>query len=274
MGLSTKPLIIGQSSTETDESPKVFSVRLSTGMFAAASSRGTKYKNVNEDRLVILPQLPLFAVIDGMGGPGDGAKAADILTEELMTIQHPSLNSLMSIQEQVTSRIKQECMTSNSGVCYLICWMENSLLHIYYLGDVKLTLFDNTQNIKWESRDHSLINSWIDSGYLSPEKALHHPQRHIITKALTGNDTPEPDSHHISFETGDRMIAATDGLSDNFTMDEIAEMTKNHSPQESTNMLMQKTITKMQQSHREPWDGILLPKPDNISILIGDLTVQ
>ncbi len=271
MGFSTKPLIIGQPSTERHESPTPFSVKLPNGMFAAASSRGTGYKSVNEDRLVILPQFPLFSVIGGMGGPGDGAKAAEILAEELIAIQPPFLSSFSNIQNRVTDRIQKECITPNSGACYLICWVEKSLLHICYLGDVKLILLDKTQGIKWESRDHSLINSWIDTGYLSPEEALHHPQRHIITKALTGNDTPEPDSHQISFDTGDRMIAATDGLWDNFTIDEILEMTKSSSPQGSTSLLMEKTITKMQQSHTTNWDGILLPKPDNISILIGDL---
>ena len=44
------------------------------------------------------------------------------------------------------------------------------------------------------------------------------------------------------------------------------------SPEESVRLLMKKACLKM--NHTDQWEGSLLPKPDNISILIGDLTIH
>ncbi|MBF0279213.1 MAG: serine/threonine-protein phosphatase [SAR324 cluster bacterium] len=273
-GPSTRTYVIGHSSDENDSLEDPFLIDLPHGQFAINSKRGIGYKKVNEDRVIVLPQFQFFSVIDGMGGPGDGEKASEILTDELSRMPSPNLAEIMHVEERVAARIQSECHTPESGVCFVMFWVKNSTLNICHVGDVKLALLDKDQKIKLETRDHTMLNAWIDQGYLSPEEALFHPQRHIITKALTGNEIPKPEMQQIALNYGDRLIVATDGLWDNFTIAEIIDMLSGSSPQEDTKMLMEKSLEKMQRPRSDNWEGSLLPKPDNISILIGDLTIR
>ena len=55
----------------------------------------------------------------------------------------------------------------------------------------------------------------IDEGELSPESALHHPLRNVLTQVL---GTPEPlgkaDISIIDIANGDRFLLTSDGLHD------------------------------------------------------------
>ncbi len=269
--LEITPIIIGHASTERSALEESYIMQLSQGLFAFTSFRGVGYKHLNEDRIIILPQIPLFCVIDGLGGPGDGARAAEIFTEELSKLRDPNSESLSEVQKQVSIRIEDECRTPNSGVCFALFWIAETTLKVYHLGDVKFALLNHENQIKWESRDHTLLNAWVDQGFLSAEETTNHPKRHIVTKALTGYETPNPEIQQISFVPGDRVIVASDGLWDNFMIDEITVMLADSNPQAQVRQLMRKAVRKMQQNHSAKWEGLLVPKPDNISILIGSL---
>lgn len=266
-----EPFIISNSQSRDNREDYSLSTQLDKSKFAFSSFKGIGYKEINEDRVLGIPQLSLFAVIDGMGGPGDGGKASEIFAEELLEITTASFDEIMDIQEKVAARIQQECITAHSGICYVVFWIEGDILNIGHIGDVKLILLNSNFHIKFESRDHSLVNSWIDAGYISQDEALNHPQRHIITRALTGNEIPEIEIHQVPFNTGDRLVVGTDGLWDNFTIEEIISEIRNLSPDNSVNHLTRKSCLKMDQLHTDQWEGVQLPKPDNISILIGDL---
>ena len=265
----TKSLIIGQSFTESNAQEGSYLIQLPEGLFAFTSFRGIGYKKWNEDRIVILPQIPLFCVIDGLGGPGDGERAAEIFTQELAEIQNPDLEILSNAQKKTSVRIKSECHASDCGVCYALFWIEETFLKVCYIGDVKFVLLNQEYQIKWESRDHSVINDLTEQGIISKEEALAHSQRHIVTKALTGDETPQLEIQKIPFVSGDRVIIASDGLWDNFMIDEVIGMLDDPHPQVQVNLLMQKSLLKMQQIHTMTWEGRLVPKADNISILIG-----
>ena len=267
----TKPIIIGQASTERNDRQESYMIQLPQGLFAFTSYRGIGYKNLNEDRIIILPQIPLFCVIDGLGGPGDGAKAAEIFTEELSKLQVPDLENLSMVQKQTSFRINIECRTVDCGVCYALFWITETNLMVCYIGDVKFVLLNHENQIKWESRDHSVINDLVDQGIISKEEALAHPQRHIVTKALIGDEIPDLQIQKIPFVAGDRVIVASDGLWDNFMIDEITGLLADPNPQAQVSLLMQKALKKMKKVHSTKWEGRLEPKADNISILIGSL---
>lgn len=264
---------IGDQNSESSQDSAPYSLTLQSGEFAFSSCRGVRYKEVNEDRILIVPKFSLFSIIDGMGGPGDGEKASEIFVEEFSRIYAPTVTEMRNIQEDVSHRIQLECMTAHSGICFVNFWIDEDILNLCHVGDVKMLLVDGKGEIKFETKDHSLVNSWIDAGYISSEEAINHPQRHIITRALTGNEIPEMEVHQMSWAPGDRIVVATDGLWDNFTATEVLSIIQGLSPKEGVSSLMKKSCTKMFHLHSEKWDGVLLPKPDNISILIGDITL-
>ncbi|MFE1290494.1 MerR family transcriptional regulator [Streptomyces sp. NPDC058751] len=62
------------------------------------------------------------------------------------------------------------------------------------------------------THDHTVVQSMIDEGRLTPEEAATHPQRAILLKAL-GIDTSAPDLRLQDVRAGDRYLLCSDGLS-------------------------------------------------------------
>ncbi len=264
-------MILGNPTTEREPSQPPLKLDFANGILAAASFRGVGYKDMNEDRILIAPAVSMVAVIDGMGGPGGGETASEILAEELSQLHEPTPALLLAAQSQASERMLKECSSPDSGVCFVILWLVQETLHVCYAGDVKLIVVDDQQQIKLETRDHSLLNSWIDSGYLRPEEAINHPQRHIVTQALTGTLIPDCDHHEVQVQVGDRLVVATDGLWDNFTVDEVIDSIQDQDVQTGATSLMQQAATKMRRTSADDWEGVLVPKPDNISIVVFDI---
>ncbi len=61
-------------------------------------------------------------------------------------------------------------------------------------------------------------------GRLTPEEAAVHPRRHQLTRTLGLDDDPTPDIFEIAAEPGDRLLLCSDGLSNELTDDEIADL--------------------------------------------------
>ncbi|MBF0351614.1 MAG: SpoIIE family protein phosphatase [SAR324 cluster bacterium] len=264
-----KAVILGNSNLPHWESP--VTIHLEYSLCSAISYRGVGYKDINEDRVIVIPNKNTMIVADGMGGPGEGYKAAQILCDILMALPEFESSPILAALEDASSRIRQECKKSSAGVCYLIAKLDYPTLHIWYAGDVKLLILNH--GIRFETQDHTLINTWIQNGDISPDDAIHHPMRHIVTRALSG-DGHEMDYCQTTLEPNDRIIIASDGLWDNFTPIEVDNYVVGISPFSAVELLLQKSTYKMRQVYSDQWEGLLAPKPDNISILITDILVH
>src|SRR5262249_37350642 len=64
------------------------------------------------------------------------------------------------------------------------------------------------------SRDHTLVQSLVDEGRLTPEAAANHPQRSLVVRALQSSTDAEPDLQMRKATLGDRYLLCSDGLSD------------------------------------------------------------
>lgn len=74
---------------------------------------------------------------------------------------------------------------------------------IYYACDGKIVQL---------TKDHSLVQSWIDEGKLTPEEAQTHPKRNIILRALGVDEKIEADIAEFPYTEG-FLLLCSDGLS-------------------------------------------------------------
>ena len=63
------------------------------------------------------------------------------------------------------------------------------------------------------THDHTLVQSLVDDGRITPEEAATHPQRSILLRALDGSGEVEPDLSLREAQVGDRYLLCSDGLS-------------------------------------------------------------
>jgi hypothetical protein len=60
--------------------------------------------------------------------------------------------------------------------------------------------------------DHSLVDELMRQGRLTPEEAVEHPQRSVITRALGPEGTVEVDTRSFRARAGDVYLLCSDGL--------------------------------------------------------------
>jgi protein phosphatase len=86
-----------------------------------------------------------------------------------------------------------------------------SRLALVHIGDTRAYLLRDG-GLFQITHDHSVVQSQIDAGRLTPEEAWSHPQRAMLLKSLgTTAETPDLSLHDA--QAGDRYLLCSDGLS-------------------------------------------------------------
>jgi serine/threonine protein phosphatase PrpC len=67
------------------------------------------------------------------------------------------------------------------------------------------------RSITW---DHNLVGDLVRTGALAPDEAIGHRGRHVVTRALGTAATVEPELFTVDLAPGERLVLASDGLSD------------------------------------------------------------
>ena len=76
------------------------------------------------------------------------------------------------------------------------------------------------ERVRKLTRDHSLVQTLIDSGQISPEEAAHHPNKNIITRVVGVDEHVKADISRINLSSG-YLLLCSDGLYDELTCAEI-----------------------------------------------------
>ncbi|MEM1008679.1 MAG: SpoIIE family protein phosphatase, partial [Myxococcota bacterium] len=92
------------------------------------------------------------------------------------------------------------------------------------------------------TRDHTMVQHFVDVGLLSAEDAEEHPNSHILSRALGSTPHVEPEiavSPH-SLAPGDRILLCSDGLSKMLSTSQIQSLLRApSSPQEIAESLIE-----------------------------------
>jgi len=62
------------------------------------------------------------------------------------------------------------------------------------------------------SVDHSLVQHYVDTGQITREQAAHHPERHVVTRALGAPGMPRPDLFVVPLLEAPRLLLCSDGI--------------------------------------------------------------
>ena len=227
----------------------------------AATNVGCLREN-NED--AVYAGQRLFVVADGVGGQPAGEVASDLVVSVLRELdQRPASDDpLEALQARVgeANRLIAEMVRAEphrrgmaTTVTALLCGTAD--LGVVHVGDSRCYLLRNGQ-LRQLTTDHTYAQWLLEQQAITPEEALLHPQRSVITRALQG-DPVEAEGVVLTPLPADRYLLCSDGLSDVVRDAAIAEVVREHPDQE-------RCAARLIELAREAGG------PDNISVVIVD----
>ena len=204
-----------------------------------------RVRSNNQDSSLVA--LPLFAVADGMGGHAAGEVASRLALDTLRnSVADQSLESLVAGVKLANTRVFEMSHTDPSmrGMGTTLCAVAlviidgHERLAVVNVGDSRVYVLQDGAFIQ-VSEDHSLVESMVRQGTITPEQAKVHPQRNILTRALGIDGEVGVDSWEVAPFSGDRYLLCSDGLFNEVTDDRIAEiLTATEDPQEAAEILV------------------------------------
>jgi protein phosphatase len=231
--------------------------------YAALSDAGL-VRPSNQDSAFAGPRL--LAVADGFGTAGATASVAAIDTlKRVNTDAIESGDLLNGLQDAVNQATEALCdladtddpAESSSGTTLTAMLWTGSQLALVHIGDSRAYLLRDRTFFQI-THDHTMVQSMLDEGRITPAEAASHPQRSLLVKALDGRADPDPELHVNDVRSGDRYVLCTDGLSAVVPVEEIERVAVSaHEPTAAVQALV---------SLARGAGG-----PDNVSCVVADV---
>ncbi|MER6601320.1 MerR family transcriptional regulator [Streptomyces parvus] len=185
-------------------------------------------RTANQDAAFAGPRL--LAVADGFGEGGAEASAAAIEALKPSTWGRDGalsaadlLNALEDTADSAARAVRDAVAPceapDGSGTTLTAMLWTGSRLGLVHIGDSRAYLLRGGELFRI-THDHSLVQSMIDDGSLSPEEAASHPGPALLLRALVGKARPaavavacRPDVRLQEVLAGDRYLLCSNGLS-------------------------------------------------------------
>lgn len=200
-------------------------------------------RNSNQDAFIAgqLSENITFAIVcDGMGGANAGNIASETAVKTVSEYLYNSFRENLTIDEiarllssaiesanlQIYERATKNEALSGMGTTIVVAVALGNEAVISHLGDSRIYLVNDS--ITQLTKDHSIVQSLIESGKISEADAKVHPRKNVITRALGVERNIIVDNDFINLSKGDTLLLCTDGLTNFVDVDTIFSTFKNN----------------------------------------------
>ena len=211
---------------------------------AYAKSDVGKVRDINEDSYYIsnsLDEIQLYILADGMGGYNGGEIASKLAIQsaksyiennfkEIDKDDKDSIIQLIGSSMEYANMIVYEKSKENEelegmGTTLEICLIYNNRAYIGHIGDSRIYRI-RKEFMRKLTQDHSYVQKLVKDGTITPEEAVHHPQKNMLMKALGCNAFIEPDVMVKGFQKDDIIIISSDGLTNLVPQEQIYNLAR------------------------------------------------
>lgn len=211
------------------ESSGWIALELDAGSVRAFLGRSPgKSPGAGEDALAVVPLAEgraLIAVADGLGGHAGGAEAAAIVVHELAScgglepgaVREAVLDALDRAQRRILGQ------GSGSGATVALAFVGQGRVRALHAGDAGVFAVGQRGAQRLWTTPHSPVGYALEAGLLDEEEALDHDERHLVSNYVGLQDMHLQLGSAAKLNPRDTVVVASDGLFDNFSLDELAE---------------------------------------------------
>ena len=184
-------------------------------------------RHENQDTFAIetVGESLIAVVCDGMGGVEGGQVASSLAVETFMREIRALLREDMTAQQlrelssycvaQANRAVHQRSVDDPAchgmGTTLVSAVVTARAAVVCNIGDSRAYLIRGG-GIARITHDHSVVQTLVESGNITPEGARTHPNRNLITRALGPEESARCDAFEVPFSRGDRLLLCTDGL--------------------------------------------------------------
>lgn len=198
-----------------------------------------KSRTDNQDAFVIrkmpVGDCSLFVVCDGVGGAAGGAVASTLTCDTFADSVSARFEQLLSPQDDfrlsesmarsilvdslndargaVCRKAKSDPALESMSTTIVALLLTKTVAYLLNVGDSRAYIY-SAGSITRLTRDHSYLQSLVDSGVLTPEQTAASSYRNVITRSVGLLTDSTPDLYKISLSelSGYQILLCSDGL--------------------------------------------------------------
>lgn len=189
-------------------------------------------------------------VCDGMGGANAGNVASEtaikLIADYVLKSYRPTMspsdtlklmcNAISSANLELYDMSQKNPELSGMGTTLVAAHIKDNQALICNVGDSRAYIIND--DITQITKDHSVVQSLIESGKLTVEDAKVHPRKNVITRALGAEENVIPDCFERSFQKGEYLLFCTDGLTNFVEPSVILDTFKNNDAENIAEILV------------------------------------
>jgi len=218
---------------------------------------GLKRKENQDSILTFLGEdFSLFIVCDGMGGHNSGKLASEIsknaikgfIVSEFRKYSDYNLllnDALHDANSKVLETANSNPENSNMGSTAVVLLITKNKAYIAHSGDSRLYTV-GINSIKQITKDHSVVQSLLDSGQISAEESKNHPSRNELINVigLENNFFAEVLPKPMNLRKNDMLLLCSDGLFSLVQDSEIFDIVSQNDFADIVNKLINKALER------------------------------
>ena len=202
-------------------------------------------RTVNQDAFAVIDRYGVWAVADGMGGHVGGDIAAQTairtveshaasLSEALRGGHTPPTEVLTELigraHEAILDRTRSQPKLKGMGttiVLLAIVPVPDPVAYLAHIGDSRAYRL-RSGSLTPLTKDHSVIEKYLQRGILTSLTAKTHPERHVLTRALGIPASATPTIAAFPIQENDLVLLCSDGLTKMLEDDDIQRILSSH----------------------------------------------
>jgi serine/threonine protein phosphatase PrpC len=185
-------------------------------------------RKTNQDSFLLMPQLDLYCVADGMGGHLGGDIASKLACEKLQEFFNNNYKKNNNNDVEVDPKIllkgavdfcnqsilnyaRENPQLKDMGTTMVIMFFYNENLFIANVGDSRAYLVNKNQ-IYQLTRDHSQVFEKLREKIYSRAQAKNDKKRNILTRAVGIEEKVQCEIFQYKINENDTFFICSDGL--------------------------------------------------------------
>jgi PPM family protein phosphatase len=227
------------------------------GSVTVLSSRCPGKETPNEDGAVLIPcgeDAGVLAVADGAGGMPDGEKASRLALQALAAaVSAASPCDANGLRGAILDGIEQAnraVLDLGTGAMTTLAVVElrGRQARPYHVGDSGVLICGQRGKLRLHTIAHSPTGYGLEAGLLDEQEAVSHEERHLVLNLLGHPDMRIEVGSEVELRRRDTLVVMSDGVSDNFYLEEVVEHVRKGDPVRGLRGLLSEAHERMVQS--------------------------